>query len=183
MKIKTIIVAGVIGLAANAAFAWDNMFHHWSLWDRTPELYRNQELSVDVFGLGTLGESTIEHMSYDRFKRDSNWGAGVGVNYFFCRNFGVGGEAFSTDTDGPFVDNATVNLILRLPLADTGLAPYVFGGAGYQFDSAKKWFGEGGIGLEYRFLPHVGLFTDARAMVPESTKYTGMARAGLRVSF
>jgi hypothetical protein len=183
MKIKTLFVAGCIGLATNAALARDNMFHDWSLWDRSPELYRSQELSVDLFGVGTLGESTIEHLSAHRFNRDSNWGAGAGMNYFFCRNLGIGGDAFSTGLEGAFVDNASGNLILRWPITQTGLSPYIYGGAGYQFDSAKKWFGQGGVGLEYRFCPHTGLFIDARAMAPESTRYTGVARLGLRVSF
>jgi hypothetical protein len=74
-------------------------------------------------------------------------------------------------------------LILRLPLGQSGLAPYVFGGGGHQFDQAKFWFGQGGAGMEYRFTPHMGIFSDARGVVPNQTKYYGVARLGLGFAF
>ncbi len=37
--------------------------------------------------------------------------------------------------------------------------------------------------MEYRFSPKVGVFLDARAVVPNETKYYGVGRAGLRFAF
>ena len=110
-------------------------------------------------------------------------GGGLGLNYFFTRNLGVGAEAYSENTTGTFIDNASGNLILRLPLGQCGFAPYIFGGGGHQFDAAKLWFGQGGAGLEYRFTPHIGMFLDARMVWPNETKYYGVARLGVRFAF
>jgi hypothetical protein len=74
-------------------------------------------------------------------------------------------------------------LILRLPLGQSGFAPYIFGGGGHQFDAVKLWFGQAGAGMEYRFTRHVGVFLDARTVWPNETKFYGVARAGMRFSF
>ncbi len=48
---------------------------------------------------------------------------------------------------------------------------------------AKAWFGQAGAGLEYRFTRHLGLFVDARAVLPEKTTGFGVGRLGLRFAF
>jgi hypothetical protein len=107
----------------------------------------------------------------------------VGINYFITRYIGIGAEAYSENTTGTFIDNASANLILRLPLGESGFAPYAFGGGGHEFDQGKFWFGQAGAGMEYRFCPHVGVFLDARAVWPNETKSSGLARLGLRFAF
>jgi hypothetical protein len=37
--------------------------------------------------------------------------------------------------------------------------------------------------MEFRFTPNIGLFADARYVLPDRTKYYGVGRAGLRLSF
>lgn len=147
------------------------------------DYYQSSELSFDGFGTGSDGSYTIDHPSNNRIRQNTQGGAGAGVNYFFTRYIGLGVEAYSENTTGVFIDNASGNLILRLPLGQSGFAPYVFGGGGHQFDAAKLWFGQAGGGLEYRFTQHVGIFVDARAVWPNETKYYGVARAGLRFVF
>jgi hypothetical protein len=87
------------------------------------------------------------------------------------------------NTTGRFIDSASANLILRIPLGQSGFAPYVYGGGGRQFDLAQVWFLQAGGGMEYRFTPHVGLFVDARWVIPEKTKYYGVGRLGMRFAF
>ena len=48
---------------------------------------------------------------------------------------------------------------------------------------AKVWFAQVGAGMEYRFSPQVGVFVDARWVVPDETKYYGVARLGVRLTF
>jgi hypothetical protein len=48
---------------------------------------------------------------------------------------------------------------------------------------AQLWFGQFGGGMEFRFTPHVGIFIDARAVVPNETKYYGVGRVGMRFAF
>jgi hypothetical protein len=152
--------------------------------DTTPtEYYRANELSLDGFATGSLGGYSINHISNNRIRHNTQGGAGAGVNYFFTRYVGLGVDAYSENTSGVFIDNAEGNLILRLPLGESIVAPYVFGGGGHQFDAAKLWFGQAGAGIEFRFCPHIGIFVDARAVFPNETKYYGVGRAGLRFSF
>jgi hypothetical protein len=40
-----------------------------------------------------------------------------------------------------------------------------------------------GAGMEFHFTPHVGLFIDARAVLPNESEYYGVARLGLRFAF
>jgi hypothetical protein len=147
------------------------------------EYYQANELSLDGFGTLSLGSYTIENPSSRRVRNNSHGGVGAGVNYFITRYVGVGGEMYSENTSGTFIDNASANLILRLPLGDSGFAPYILGGGGHQFDGAKLWFGQAGGGMEYRFCHNIGIFVDGRMVWPNETKYYGVCRAGLRFAF
>ena len=155
--------------------------------------YHAQEVSVDFFGAGTTGNENLIHyngngvsasdarFNGDRARRDARGGGGVGINYFFCRYVGVGADMLSENLN-PFVYSASGNVIGRIPIGDTGLAPYVFAGGGYQWHYAHDGFGQAGAGLEYRFARHFGVFVDGRGVLPEHHDY-GLFRAGLRVSF
>ncbi|HSH96505.1 MAG TPA: outer membrane beta-barrel protein [Roseimicrobium sp.] len=145
--------------------------------------YQANELSVDGFGSASVGKDTINNWSGSRVKHDARLGAGAGINYFFTRNIGIGGDALLENTSGPFIDSASVSLILRFPLGSTGFAPYALGGGGRQFDIDHALSCHFGGGIEYRFAPKVGAFVDARCVVPEKTSYYGTARLGLRFSF
>lgn len=150
---------------------------------RQRDLYRCNELSLDAFGTASLGQHTLAHLSGSRVRHNTEFGAGVGLNYFITRNFGLGADVYSENTSGPFLDSASANLILRLPLGQSGFAPYIFGGGGQQFDMAKACFGQAGAGIEYRFTRQMGVFVDARAVLPEKTRGYGLARLGLRFAF
>ena len=183
MKNKMLIGGTVLMLAATSALSQDTITNSQSLQYDQGSYYRGNELSLDGFGSASLGAYTLDHMSGDRVRQNTEFGAGAGVNYFITRNLGVGAEAYSENTTGVFIDNASASLILRLPLGQSGFAPYAFGGGGHQFDAAKLWFGQAGAGMEYRFTQHVGVFLDARMVWPNETKYYGVARFGLRFAF
>ena len=183
-KNNLIIGGTILLLAATSALGQDTLMtnnsgtHH-----NQGDLYQASELSLDGFGTASVGAYTLDHISNNRIRQNTELGAGAGVNYFITRNIGLGVEAYSENTGGVFIDNASGNLILRLPLGQSGFAPYAFGGGGHQFDAAKLWFGQAGAGLEFRFTPHIGIFLDARAVWPNETKYYGVARAGFRLAF
>ena len=56
------------------------------------------------------------------------------------RYIGIGGDAYSENTYHNFVDDASGNLYLRLPLDAIHLAPYIYGGGGRQFDPIYATF-------------------------------------------
>jgi hypothetical protein len=147
------------------------------------ELFQAHETSLDLFGSLSVGQETIDNISGESIEEDGEFGAGVGLNYFFTRMLGLGADAYSENTHGPFVDNTSANLILRFPLDKIRLAPYLYGGGGYQFDPGEVWFAQAGAGLEFRFNEGVGLFTDARYVMTDETENFGVARLGLRISF
>jgi opacity protein-like surface antigen len=188
------VVTAVAIATATSLRADDSMSNNDSLSskDQGPhyeqtETYRANELSVDAFGTAAQGEYTIEHlasMSANSIRQNTKWGAGAGLNYFATHYLGIGAEGYwQNNHGGTFVNSASGNLMLRLPLGESGLAPYILGGGGHQFDGGKYWFGQAGGGLEYRFWAHLGIFVDARAVWLNETKSYGVARAGLRFSF
>ena len=165
------------------ALGQDNMTNNpGSYYDRGG-YYRAGELSLDLIGTASVGNYTLNHPSNARVRQNTQLGAGAGLNHFITRNIGIGAEAYSENTTGAFIDNASANMILRLPLGQSGFAPYAFGGGGRHFDDVKTWFVQAGAGMEYRFTPHMGLFIDARGVLPNETKYSGVARIGVRFAF
>src|SRR5205823_5272640 len=128
MKNATLIKGTILLLAAGTAWGADGMRYDQS------EKYRAIEFSVDLFGTASIGQTTINHLSGERISQDARLGAGAGLNYFFSRNLGIGGEAYTENTHHNFIDNASGSLIFRIPLGQSGVAPYVFGGGGRQFD-------------------------------------------------
>jgi hypothetical protein len=182
---KNTLIAGgtILMLAATSVLGQDNAANKPGSYFDQGDLYRANELSVDAFGTASIGKYTLDHPSGDRVRHNARLGAGAGINYFFTRNIGIGADAYSENTTGTFVDSASANLTLRLPLGQSGFAPYVFGGGGRHFDALKEWFAQAGAGMEYRFNPHIGIFIDARGVLPDEARYYGVARLGMRFAF
>jgi hypothetical protein len=156
---------------------WGN---HWAY--NAADRYTANELSLDMFGSYLAGERRAE----DLFKtniRHGFWGGGVGVNYFFTREIGIGGDIEIPDNGGNFVNNVDGSLIARIPIVNSGLAPYVFGGGGRQTEPVWQWTGHAGVGIEYRFNPVTGVFADGRYMWVDKTSDEILFRAGVRFVF
>lgn len=175
--------ATILAVAATSVYGADTMEVAQTRDNSSVDLYRPSELSVDAFGTASVGQYTIDHLSGHRIHHNTRLGLGAGANYFVTRYIGLGVDAYSENSKGSLVDSSEANVIGRLPLGQSGFAPYIFGGGGYQFDLAKSSFGQAGVGIEYRFCKHVGLFTDARWVIPEHTHNLGVGRFGIRYSF
>ena len=184
MKNKLMMIGGTfLILAATSVLGADTVLNGQGPQYDQGDLYRANELSLDGFGTASVGKYTIDHLSNARVRHNTRLGAGAGINYFFTRNIGISADAYSENTTGTFIDNASANLTLRLPLGQSGFAPYVYGGGGRQFDTLKNRFAQGGGGIEYRFNPHMGVFIDARGVLPDEARYYGVARLGMRFAF
>jgi hypothetical protein len=59
----------------------------------------------------------------------------------------------------------------------------IFGGGGCEFDQVAQKFAHAGVGIEFRFTPHAGVFADARYVFADKTDNYGVVWAGLRFSF
>ncbi len=183
IKYNLLIVGTVLILAAKSVLGEETTTNTQAQASNRGDYYRARELSLDAVGTASLGEYDINHLSNTRVRHDTRLGAGLGINYFINRYIGIGGDVYSEDTRGNFINSAEANLILRLPLGQSGFAPYAFGGGGRQFAMAREWFGQFGVGMEYRFTPHVGVFLDARLVLPNEVKEYGVARFGMRFAF
>ena len=117
--------------------------------DHDRPLYSAHELSLDLSGSYIAQQRGIEHLFETSIKHNrGTWGGDVGVNYFITRNIGVGADANISANGGNFVDAVLGDLILRLPLGDSGFAPYVFGGGGRTTDVTWEWVGQVGLGVD-----------------------------------
>lgn len=133
--------------------------------------FNDHELQLDVFGAYMDGNSP----NHAGPIKDHAWGGGVGVNYFFTRWIGIGGDAYwvagkhnTAGEVGAYNDQAVFHnvdgsVIFRFPIDRLCLAPYVYAGGGAAFDGYNWGLGFAGVGVEYRVVPNkIGIFADTR---------------------
>lgn len=122
---------------------------------------------------------------------DSQWGAGIQADYFVTKNIGVSlATSKNRFDDGAFFQNLSIGPVIRLPISDTGFAPYALGGIGFDFDHQNDRYYYAGGGVEYRgkWLPkHLSVFVDAqyqwRDYLPAGGQNATVARSGIRWTF
>ncbi len=197
MRMKTIVTISaalaVSVTAARAAHVWSDPSGWWDShfsYDVNTPKYTAQELSLDLFGSYINGEGQFNEL-FDHNIRKGFFGGGAGVNYFFTRELGLGADfnmSAKRDTELPMFDDVVGNVFLRFPLGNSGLAPYAIGSGGRTIGGGGApwaWVYGGGVGLEYRWSPTMGIFSDARFFWNDkATEYNRLLiRAGLRVVF
>jgi len=188
MKTKIILAAAVLFYGAGAMLQAQDMTttnnSHWWNNSSSTDLYQAYDVSLEAFGMGTINEHTLYHLSGSRIQRTGHLGAGAGLEFFFNRYIGIEAEGFSETTHNTFVNDAGGNLVFRWPIGDTGLAPYAFGGGGHEFyPVSDDNYGDGGLGLEYRFTRCIGVFADARFVATEHTGTYALGRLGVKFTF
>lgn len=146
-------------------------------------IFRANETSLDVFGSVSIGQEVIDNISRRRVEDNGRLGLGLGVTHFFIRQLGLSADAYTENTHHSFVDNTSGNLVFRVPIDSLHFSPYAYGGAGYQFDPSRLWFGQAGAGVEFRFTQQIGLFADGRYVFTDGTQNYGVGRLGLRLVF
>lgn len=135
--------------------------------------FKDHELSMDIFGIYATRNRKNFH--------GDTVGAGVGVNYFLTRNWGLGAETYMDDFDFP--NHLDFNGFFRYPLPSLSLAPYVLGGFGRQFRDVSQWTTHIGIGVDFRLNTQTGIFLDVREVFPDTSRDLTLWRLGLRISF
>lgn len=193
-RLITIAAASLVSLsAARAAHVWSDPSGWWDshfAYELNAPKYTAQELSLDLFGSYINPEGKFSDL-FDTNIRHGFWGGGVGLNYFLTRELGLGADFnMSSKSEGNLVDDVVGSLVLRLPLGNSGLAPYLIGSGGRAFNdlyghNLYQWVYGGGVGLEYRWSPTTGIFSDARFFWGDkATVYNRLLiRAGFRIVF
>ena len=132
---KTILISGVLLLVAGTSLRADDTTDTSLTYKQDPDqMYRASEFSLGAFGMGTVGERTLDHFTGHNISQHGRMGAGADAEYFFTRYIGIEAEAWTENTQHSFVDDTGGNLVIRIPIGNIGLAPYAFGGGGHSFD-------------------------------------------------
>jgi len=189
-KFVTIISALPLALGAvRAANIWQDpngwVDEHLS-YDASGPFFSAQEFSLDLFGSYSNPEGQFNELFKTSFNH-GYWGGGAGANYFITRELGLGADfnVSSKPNDLRLVDQVTGSLIFRLPLWDSGIAPYLIGSGGRGISPQYEWVYGGGIGVELRPNPTTGLFSDVRFLWAEKTTADNrlLIRFGVRIVF
>jgi hypothetical protein len=151
--------------------------------------YRANEWSLGAFG--TYDAS----FGNRRAIGDHAWGGGLALDYFpwLYIGFGLEGSLVNTIPKDRVAHQVDGNLILRYPLdlmiPNFHLAPYGYAGVGGLFehisgDRHGRVLGNFGGGLEYRFTPHIGIFSEAGYELVDDAKNNFMqVNFGLKYAF
>ncbi len=145
--------------------------------DQVTPCFADNEFTIDLFG----GYQAVN----DGDLYDDGFGFGVGVNYFFARNFGLGLSGFwgeLADGGDTWLHSVYADAIIRFPIDSVCLSPYILGGAGVLMDGYNRWVGHAGAGLEYRVTEKVGIFSDARWVFDRANDFV-LVRTGVRFAF
>jgi len=149
---------------------------YWSdyaSFDPGAAVYSGNELTLDLFGF---------HDSLDRNGNSPGaWGPGAGVNYYVTPCFGFGADTYADAFNQPYMLN--FNGMARYAIPNTGVAPYGYLGIGRQWSYSPQWQANLGAGVEYRFAPKTGVFTDLRGVFAGETRDYIVWRFGFRFKF
>jgi hypothetical protein len=146
-------------------------------------LYKAKETTYDLFGSYIAAQESFSE-AFNEYPKNGAYGGGFGVTRFTSERFGIGSDIVMSANRGAFVDSTTANAYFRLPLGESGLAPYVFGGGGSAYDPTSQWIWQFGFGLEFRTKSKWGIFVDGRYVWgQEAGTDTSLLRAGLRLVY
>jgi hypothetical protein len=93
------------------------------------------------------------------------------------------GSAASGNPRGVVLTSAPRHFLPQLPPEQRSLAVFTAGVIVRHFEKLSTWSGQSGAGVLYPINARVGLFVDARTVMPNGSRYYGIARGGLRILF
>lgn len=174
MKTKLIavllLVVGVnVGFAGNSESkdvvkeinkqkAYENLFHA-------------NEFNFDIYGVSDFKGIT----------ESSTVSAGLGLNYWITKNFGLGARIGADDFDGIGVEDSLGRILLRAPLWDR-VAPYGYVEGGYNWQN-EDWLTGLGAGVEFRIIEHLGIFGEAGVKMVVGEQQRDNLNGDLRLVF
>lgn len=174
MKIKSFVIALVAVLSVQL-----------SAISHAASPYQQGEVTADLFGTYAQSKAKLND-AFDRQFKNGTFGAGVGFNYFFHRNVALGADAVipsAAHATHSFFDIVNLNLTARLPIGDSGLAPYLVGSLGRNMETGEYTSGAA-LGAEYRLTKAVGVFAEGRyTWGNRDNSDFAQARVGLRFNF
>jgi hypothetical protein len=147
-------------------------FQEWLKKDRAT--YRAGEFQASLFAAASFDEVNID--SIER----SDYGVGIGFNYFVTRNLGAGFEArHLLEHSDNFLNRMGYHVIARLPF--DVFSPYLLVGGGYRYqDHDIDGYAYGEAGVELRLSPLFSVFGGFRTETENFKEIQGhQLRAGV----
>jgi hypothetical protein len=181
VKTKTLIVSAVVALLGQTAISMAGPTETSSKEVVPPaappplSFFRANELDIGVFATYDKGVGDLSSVGIG----EHGWGGGVDVAYFpwLYGGFRFQGSALNITSADQTAGIVTYDAVLRYPLdlvaPNFHLAPYGFAGVGGllggidgynqngNLRTDSRFLGHFGGGLEYRFTPHIGIFSEA----------------------
>jgi hypothetical protein len=173
MKVKCrlgIAMGVMLMLGAAQGADWNE---RWRYDRNTADNFTAPDCTLDLFGTWA---------NKDRFGADDdNFGGGLGLTFFFTRVLGISADSYIEEWKLPYRANAS--LIARVPVGQSGLAPYAFGGGGRQWKYVPQYTAHAGAGVQLKLNAKTALFGDWRRVFPETTDDHHLVRFGLNLGF
>lgn len=178
---KTLIVSAAVALLGQTTFSLAGPTEASSKEVIPPaappptSFFRANELDIGVFATYIKGVGDISDVGVG----EHGWGGGLDIAYFpwLYGGFRFQGSAFNISRADQTAGLITYDAVLRYPLdlvaPNLHLAPYAFGGVGGllggldgnsrtgNLRTDSRVLGNAGGGLEYRFTPRFGIFSEA----------------------
>lgn len=178
---KTLIVSAAVALLGQTTFSLAGPTEASSKEVIPPaappptSFFRANELDIGVFATDIKGVGDISDLGVG----EHGWGGGLDIAYFpwLYGGFRFQGSAFNIGRADQTAGLVTYDAVLRYPLdlvaPNLHLAPYAFGGVGGllggldgnsrtgNLRTDSRVLGNAGGGLEYRFTPRFGIFSEA----------------------
>lgn len=121
-------------------------------------IFRDQEIYFDGYG-SYLHRYGGRKCGCDDSGDQGGFGGGFAIGYTFAYYVGA-----RLDVNFSSVDDAQTNvggdIIIRYPFPEAHLAPYAFVGGGVEAADGNHGFFRVGGGIEWRFTPHFGIFSE-----------------------
>lgn len=119
---------------------------------------------------------------------DDELGGGASLGFFFTEMVGVNISYHAFNTDPSVQHYSTADLVLRLPIHELCIAPYVFGGGGVVTNGATDGLYRAGAGIDFRLdaMGCVGLFVDGSYnWIEDNANHEDgvIARVGVKIPF
>ncbi len=133
----------------------------------------DSSVNIDLFGVGVFGHGS---------DIDDALGGGIGLTTFVNPYLGFSLNAYWWDNDSA-IHSVDGSVILRAPIVESCISPYVFGGIGGYFDSINQVTYHAGAGIEVKIdqASCLGIFADGAYHWADDTDEYTVARLGVRI--
>lgn len=135
--------------------------------------WKSKELQVEAFAVPNTDNFT-----------EFDGGYGVGLSYFWHRNFGLNARIAHVgyDTKGVLAEDFSGAIVARLPIDKANAAPYLRLGSGYDTGLDNSYI-DSGLGIEWRWTRNLAVFGEAQMRVNFSGDSRYLFPVGIRFAW